>query len=278
MTNLLGSLERIAVARWIKSSKDLREDPRVLLMAKTLRASLVTCDILLRHAAVSFVVGCLHVLWAYADTHISEDDTLALGADDIDELVGLRGFCNLLPPDWMQVLDADHVKLPDFTVHNVTESTRRAQDAERQRRYRASRASHALGHDDSHMRQRDGSHANVARLEERREESITVAARPTRKDEPPELEEIKREYPKRAGSNPWPRALKAINARLAEGSTWIDLTAGTQRYNKFIRETGKERTEFVLQAATFFGPDKHFANAWEPPAQLATPAAKGRWQ
>lgn len=84
-----------------------------------------------------------------------------------------------------------------------------------------------------------------------------------------DLDEVKRLFPKRAGSQPWPNALKAINARLAEGHTWAEMVSGVSRYADYIRVTGKERTEFVLQAATFFGPTKRFLDDWTPPATRA---------
>lgn len=74
-------------------------------------------------------------------------------------------------------------------------------------------------------------------------------------------------YPKRAGSNPRDRALKAWNARLAEGCAADDLLAGVRRYAAFISATGKTGTEYVQQAATFFGPSKGFREAWTPPGR-----------
>lgn len=76
-------------------------------------------------------------------------------------------------------------------------------------------------------------------------------------------------YPKRSGSQPWSRAVKAFNARLAEGHSPDQMEAGLMRYVGFLRETGKLGSEFVMQAATFFGPDKHFLEPWTPPASKA---------
>jgi hypothetical protein len=94
----------------------------------------------------------------------------------------------------------------------------------------------------------------------------TAAARP---DLPSEFREFQNLYPKRGGGNPWPRALKAIRARLSEGHSWEEITSGVCRYREFIRATGRERTEFVLQAATFCGPDKRFLESWDLPATKA---------
>lgn len=72
-------------------------------------------------------------------------------------------------------------------------------------------------------------------------------------------------YPKRAGGYNWPKALKAYIARRKEGHSLEEIQAGTVRYAAFCEATGKLKTEFVKQAATFFGPDKHFLEAWEVP-------------
>jgi hypothetical protein len=94
----------------------------------------------------------------------------------------------------------------------------------------------------------------------------TAAAHP---EYPPEFRELQTLYPKRGGGNPWPRALRACKARIAEGHTWEEITSGVCRYSEFVRATGKTGTEFVLQAATFFGPDKRFLESWELPATKA---------
>jgi hypothetical protein len=77
-------------------------------------------------------------------------------------------------------------------------------------------------------------------------------------------------YPKRAGGNPRAAAEKAYAARLRDGATPDSLLAGTRRYAAFIRATGKEGTEYVKQAASFFGPDGHWAEPWDAPAPAGT--------
>jgi len=84
--------------------------------------------------------------------------------------------------------------------------------------------------------------------------------------EPPEFAEFRKAFPKRAGAQPWPRALRVIRARLKEGTSWAEILAGTERYADFCDATAKTGTEYVLQAATFCGPEKHFLEPWEPPA------------
>jgi len=87
--------------------------------------------------AVTLVCGALVRLWALADTHLDSEDTLPLGTDEIDKLIGLPGFCELLPEDWLVEIDDDNVKLPDFHIHNGTEAKKKAQNQKRVERFRA---------------------------------------------------------------------------------------------------------------------------------------------
>lgn len=78
-------------------------------------------------------------------------------------------------------------------------------------------------------------------------------------------------YPARAGGNSKSKALKAWLARIAEGVSPEALISGVDRYANFIRSTEKLNTEYVKQAATFFGPDKHYSEEWRPPAKILKP-------
>ncbi|MCY2214420.1 helix-turn-helix domain-containing protein [Klebsiella pneumoniae] len=103
------------------------------------------------------------------------------------------------------------------------------------------------------------------------------AAEPSRtgkQDYSPEFETAWQAYPKRSGGNPKPSAWKAWSARIREGVKPADMLAGVQRYAGYITATGKAGTEYVKQAATFFGPDHHFAESWTAPPSLqrTTPA------
>ena len=100
------------------------------------------------------------------------------------------------------------------------------------------------------------------RLDKKKEKPSTAPSAP---DEPPEFTEFKSLYPKRSGSQPWKRALKAINARLRKGSTWHDILDGAKRYAVYCEATDRIGTEYVMQAATFCGPELHFLEPWKPP-------------
>ncbi|HAP0139828.1 TPA: DNA-binding protein [Escherichia coli] len=88
---------------------------------------------------------------------------------------------------------------------------------------------------------------------------------------PDEFEQVWREYPRRAGANPKKSAFSAWRARQREGVTPEAMLDGVRRYAKFLAATGKVGTEFVQQATTFFGPNRHFENSWDIPAVRASP-------
>ncbi len=93
------------------------------------------------------------------------------------------------------------------------------------------------------------------------------------------FEVIWRVYPKRAGGNSKADAFKAYQARLREGATHDDLLAGVERYAAFLRATGKEGSEFVKLASTFFGSGQHYAESWDAPdAHPSTNNGKPAWQ
>lgn len=99
-----------------------------------------------------------------------------------------------------------------------------------------------------------------------RADTDRAAAQP----EPGEFVELRRDYPKRAGSQRWHDALGAYKARVREGVDPKLILAGVRRYAVFIRIIGKERTEHVQQAATFLGKNRGFELPWAPPAKPET--------
>lgn len=79
----------------------------------------------------------------------------------------------------------------------------------------------------------------------------------------PEFVHLQSIYPKRAGGNRTSDASKAINARLTEGYTWLQIHEGAGRYATFMRAEGKEGTSYVMQLGTFVGPNKGFLERWD---------------
>jgi hypothetical protein len=73
--------------------------------------------------------------------------------------------------------------------------------------------------------------------------------------------------PKRHGGNSRKAAERAYRARVAQGAEPREVLAGAERYAKHVRSLAKEGTSFVMQGATFLGPDEHWTEEWpvEPP-------------
>jgi hypothetical protein len=132
--------------------------------------------------------------------------------------------------------------------------------AERQRKSRSNRRVTTMSRDSHALEQ------NRTDTEQKQNRVTTAASRPA---EGPEFAQLKQIFPKRNGNQPWQRAKKAINARLAEGSTWYEILEGARRYAAWCSATGKLNTESVMQAATFCGPEKPFTQPWTPPATKA---------
>ncbi|MEX3933309.1 replication protein [Paraburkholderia phymatum] len=78
----------------------------------------------------------------------------------------------------------------------------------------------------------------------------------------PEFEEAWKLYPERDGGDSKAKALKAWNARIREGVNPAEIIAGLKRYIAHLEKKGDIGTQYVKQAATFFGPDGHYAEAW----------------
>lgn len=135
---------------WIKFEKDLLTDPRVVRIARALQTQWVldtqnepNQGVEYGNAfalpAVTLVCGALIRIWSLADTHLDADDILPLGIAELDEIIGLP-ICELLPTDWLTVIDENTVKLPGFHEHNGTEAKKKAVTQKRVARFRARNA------------------------------------------------------------------------------------------------------------------------------------------
>ncbi|MBL4309091.1 helix-turn-helix domain-containing protein [Klebsiella pneumoniae] len=94
----------------------------------------------------------------------------------------------------------------------------------------------------------------------------SAPVRSAKQDYSPEFEIAWQAYPKRAGGNSKSGAFKAWKARLKDGVKPEDMLAGVKRYAVYARATGSIGTQFVKQASTFFGPDRHFEESWQAPS------------
>jgi hypothetical protein len=257
---------------WIKIEKDLKDDPRILRMASRLRHA----DVTLASRSVPMVIGALVTLWWYADTHIGDDDVLAIGADEVDQLVGLPGFCALMPRDWLEIIDAEHVKLIDYTVHNGTLAKNRALQQKRQERHREntpeSRPRHADVTPDALP---DKTRQDQTRQDQEKTPSASATPRNgkprklSHEADPEWLLDLKRVYPDRCGDPAWQKAVRAGNARLQEGYSTLEFIEGARRYSSYCEAMEITGTQYVKQASGFLGPAKLFLLPWALPPSKA---------
>lgn len=263
--------EEGGLSGWIKVEKDLADDPRVLRMASRLR----NADVTLASRSKLVVIGALVTLWWYADTHIGDDDVLPIGTDQIDELVGLVGFCEIMPAEWLQVIDANSVKLVDYFAHNGTNAKARALNQRRQETFRNNTPKPSRSRN-AHVTQ--GALPDKSREDKTREdqEKTQTSATPTARVKfvPRETDfdwwlDFKLAYPNRAGDQGWREAQRAAHARLSEGHTSSEIIDGAKRYSAYIAATAKAGTQYVKRAAAFLGPEKHFLEPWMPPITKA---------
>lgn len=104
----------------------------------------------------------------------------------------------------------------------------------------------------------------------------TPKPKPSATPYPDDFEAAWSAYPKRAGGNPKKTAFKAWSARRKQGVPAETMQVGVERYAQFIRAKGDERTEFVMQAQRFFGPNAEYDNDWLPPAARTSQRQDGR--
>ena len=114
----------MAANDWIKVRTVLPTDGRLRIASRKCHASTVT------------VFGALVTLWCLADSHADENGALVgYTCDDIDDHVGVPGFCAAMPADWIDA-SGEFVKLPNYQEHNGTTGKSRALASKRQKKHR----------------------------------------------------------------------------------------------------------------------------------------------
>lgn len=108
---------------WIKWEKSLETDPRVLRMARELQQMIGNAC---AFPPVTLVCGALIRMWSYADSHIRSDNTIDMSLRELNEVIGIAGFCEMLPADWLREKNEKTVELPNFQEHNGVEAKKRA--------------------------------------------------------------------------------------------------------------------------------------------------------
>lgn len=133
-----------------------------------------------------------------------------------------------------------------------------------------------------------GKHVSLPEPEAETDKRPTTAAKVAAEGA---FEEFWKAYPKRGGGpNPKGRARKAWNARMKNGATPEIVMAGLTRYVRYMHVKGKLHTDFVMQAATFLGPDEHYLESYAVPSKPGAPVeavaicpkcqervSRGRW-
>ena len=255
---------------WIKLEKDLLTDPRVIRMGAKIGNGGP-------FHGVTVVLGGLAHLWMLADTHIGNDDVIPLGTDEINQVIGINGFCQLLPQDWLQVIDSDHVKLPGFHTHNGTIAKERAQTAKRVQRHRTNTNARQLQARNGHaLPDLDLDLDQDRYLDQDREKHTEARTKAPKSKEVPrgtEAEDlirlsilaIKAKFPKAARED-WISAEKAIRNLIRDGTSWDALEGGVERYAKYCCATNR----LVQNPANWFGAaDRPWLQAWEVPKNKA---------
>lgn len=247
---------------WIKLEKDLLTDPRVIRMGAKL------CNGGPLHG-VTVVLGALAHLWMLADTHIGQNDVIPLGAEEINQVIGIQGFCQLLPQDWLQVIDSDHVELPGFHTHNGTIAKERAQTSKRVQKLRSTRNAPPLQPRNARpLPDRDQD------LDQDQEKHTEAHAKDAKPEEVPRGADedqirlhvlaIKAKYPKAARED-WLTA-EHLMRKIAEGIGWDAIEAGVERYAKCCRTTNRHAQNPGL---FFAAADRPWLQEWPLPKNKA---------
>lgn len=107
--------------------------------------------------------------------------------------------------------------------------------------------------------------------------SIRFPAKPRqvegRYEYPVEFESAWSEYPQREGSNPKVGAYAVWRKRVISGSDPQMLMISARHYREYLAGVGKEGTEFVMQAARFFGPQEPWRDFVNKPTSAQTNGA-----
>ncbi len=248
---------------WIKFEKELPKTVRFLRLLKAYRNALrgvterdVTGD-------ASLMLGALLQLWSYADSHIGDDNVLAITLDEINEIVGVQHFAQSLPTDWLKVIDADHVELPDFLEHNGTSARQRKNAAKRQANHRWKKKQLDVTRDVTHSHTRNDARPDQTRVDKTRPD-VREDARATSDDftEHAEWETVKALYPPGASRQDWIGAERAARRIAEDGTPWQAIRDGVERYAANCKATDM----LVMNPVRFFtAADKPWSQAWPIP-------------
>jgi hypothetical protein len=191
---------------WIKMRVDLPSDPAVVRIR---RSTGLDAD---------SVVGKLHRLWAWADTHTDDGTAVGLDAEWIDELAGAKGFADAMQAaGWLEI-DDGWVRFMNFDRHNGRPAKSRALAKTRM------------------LRSRCGDSATQAQPEKRREEKRRDTEEPAAQDatsDPPQRR--KRSQP--AASISWTAESGWTGITDADRSEWRQAFPGAVIEQELAKST-----------------------------------------
>lgn len=263
---------------WIKIDKNLTESMRFRRVVRAMKSNALCSVTDKRDEFITVLaMGALVKLWMFADSHVDDDNTLAITLDEINELVGIDGFAQALPADWLQIIDSDHVQLPNFLEHNGSSEKLRRDNARRQAEYRHRHSNSNVTRDVTVTNGNNDARSEKTRRDKTRPEHTQERAHDVPHGTEAEFFErftrLRAGYPK-AQREDWITAEKRIRELLTSGeATWPRLEQGVERYAELVRATGR----LVLNPARYFGDvDKPWAQDWPLPATPADAAAEQR--
>ena len=113
---------------WIKMRVNLSSDPAVIKVSRLLDCSEFK------------VVGLLHWLWSWADTHTEDGHAVGIDCVWINRQTGTENFCEaLVQVGWLSMTE-DGITIPNFDAHNGTSAKARANTAKRAANFKARKA------------------------------------------------------------------------------------------------------------------------------------------
>lgn len=115
-------------SNWIKMRVNLTSDPQVIKVSRLLECSEFK------------VVGLLHWLWSWADTHTEDGRAVGIDCVWINRQTGTEGFCEALVSVGWLVMHEDGIEIPNFSTHNGSSAKSRANGAKRAASFKARKA------------------------------------------------------------------------------------------------------------------------------------------
>jgi hypothetical protein len=254
---------------WIKIEKALETDPRTTRMAKALAKRFKVmvineesefcnaCEL----PAVTLVCGCLTRLWIFADSHIRQDNSLDMSATEIDEWLGIPGFCELMPAEWLVQLEDGRVELPDFLAHNGVEAKKKALSAKRVENFRTRKEATPCNAPALPDQTRPD-------LDQTKQEVRAFAPRGTDAERHANFEKLKAVYPPCVAAN-WLLGEKFSSALVSNGeSTWPALIENARLYQAYCKATGCP----VTNPKNYYVDKSKWSETWPIPTKPGTPA------